>query len=30
MPEVYRMWYISGTTYRTYCLNLKCRDLVWL
>jgi hypothetical protein len=30
MPEVYRMLYISGTTYLTYCFNLKCLDLVWL
>ena len=30
MPEVYRMLYISRTTYLTYCLNLKCLDLVWL
>ena len=30
MPEVYRMLNISRTTYLTYCLNLKCLDLVWL
>ena len=30
MPEVYRMLNRSRTTYLTYCLNLKCLDLVWL
>ena len=27
---MYRRLNISRTTYLTYCLNLKCLDLVWL